>query len=154
MQNNNDEQKPNKNNNYQNLIKFSLFYLLIGLLAIYFYQSFFAIQKKTLSYSEFKTLVAKNRIISCDISSQYIKGEYLNDKNKKEQFVTVSVNDPNLVKDLEEHHVNFSGTITNTWLTNLIFGWILPFGLLFFLWWFMTKKYKRLKRLYLWLWQR
>jgi cell division protease FtsH len=140
MQNNNDEQKPNKNNNYQNLIKFSLFYLLIGLLAIYFYQSFFAIEKKTLSYSEFKTLVAKNRIISCDISSQYIKGEYLNDKNKKEQFVTVSVNDPNLVKDLEEHHVNFSGTITNTWLTNLIFGWILPFGLLFFLWWFMTKK--------------
>lgn len=140
MQNNNDEQKPNKNNNYQNLIKFSLFYLLIGLLAIYFYQSFFAIEKKTLSYSEFKTLVAKNRIISCDISSQYIKGEYLNDKNKKEQFVTVAVNDPNLVKDLEEHHVNFSGTITNTWLTNLIFGWILPFGLLFFLWWFMTKK--------------
>jgi len=140
MQNNNDEQKPNKNNNYQNLIKFSLFYLLIGLLAIYFYQSFFAIEKKTLSYSEFKTLVAKNRIISCEISSQYIKGEYLNDKNKKEQFVTVAVNDPNLVKDLEEHHVNFSGTITNTWLTNLIFGWILPFGLLFFLWWFMTKK--------------
>ncbi|WP_291490705.1 ATP-dependent zinc metalloprotease FtsH [Desulfurella sp.] len=141
MQNNNDnEQKPNKENNYQNLIKFSLFYLLIGLLAIYFYQSYFAQEKKTLTYSEFKSLVAKNRVISCEISSQYIKGEYLNDKNKKESFVTIAVNDPNLVKDLEEHHVNFSGTISNTWLTNLIFGWILPFGLLFFLWWFMTRK--------------
>ncbi|MGC8791401.1 MAG: ATP-dependent zinc metalloprotease FtsH [Desulfurella sp.] len=140
MQNNNDEQKPNKENNYQNLIKFSLFYLLIGLLAIYFYQSYFAQEKKTLAYSEFKSLVAKNRVISCEISSQYIKGEYLNDKNKKESFVTIAVNDPNLVKDLEEHHVNFSGTISNTWLTNLIFGWILPFGLLFFLWWFMTRK--------------
>lgn len=137
---NDEEQKPNKNNNYQNLIKFSLFYLLIGLLAIYFYQSFFAIQKKTLSYSEFKSLVAKNRVINCEISTQYIKGEYLNDKNQKEEFITVAVNDPNLVKDLETHHVNFSGTITNTWLTNLIFGWVLPFGLLFFLWWLMTKK--------------
>ncbi len=140
MQNNNEEQKPNKNNNYQNLIKFSLFYLLIGLLAIYFYQNFFSVEKKTLTYSEFKSLVEKNRVISCEISSQYIKGEYLNNKNKKENFVTIAVNDPNLVKDLEAHHVNFSGTITNTWLTNLIFGWILPFGLLFFLWWFMTKK--------------
>lgn len=140
QENNNEEQKPTKNNNYQNLIKFSLFYLLIGLLAIYFYQNFFSIEKKTLSYSEFKSLVAKNRVISCDISSQYIKGEYLNSKNQKENFVTVAVNDPNLVKDLEAHHVNFSGTITNTWLTNLIFGWVLPFGLLFFLWWFMTKK--------------
>ncbi|MGB9755658.1 MAG: ATP-dependent zinc metalloprotease FtsH [Desulfurella sp.] len=140
MKENNEEEKPNKNNNYQNLIKFSLFYLLIGLLAIYFYQNFFSVEKKTLSYSEFKTLVAKNRVVSCDISSQYIKGEYLNAKNQKENFVTVAVNDPNLVKDLEAHHVNFSGTITNTWLTNLIFGWVLPFGLLFFLWWFMTKK--------------
>ncbi len=138
MQNN--EQKPNKENNYQNLIKFSLFYLLIGLLAIYFYQSYFSVEKKTLTYSEFKSLVNKNRVISCEISSQYIKGEYLNNKNKKEAFVTIAVNDPNLVKDLEDHHVNFSGTITNTWLTNLIFGWILPFGLLFFLWWFMTRK--------------
>lgn len=140
QENNNEEQKPTKNNNYQNLIKFSLFYLLIGLLAIYFYQNFFSVEKKTLSYSEFKTLVTKNRVVSCDISSQYIKGEYLNSKNQKENFVAVAVNDPNLVKDLEAHHVNFSGTITNTWLTNLIFGWVLPFGLLFFLWWFMTKK--------------
>jgi len=141
MQNdNNEEQKQNKHNNYQNFVKYSLFYLLIGLLAIYFYQNLFSIEKKTLSYSEFKSLVAQNRVISCEISSQYIKGEYLNNKNKKESFITIAVNDPNLVKDLEAHHVNFSGTITNTWLTNLIFGWILPFGLLFFLWWLMTKK--------------
>ncbi len=137
MNNKDKKEAPKGINNFS---KFSLVYIVLGILMFYMYQYYFTTQKTTISYSQFKKLISQNRIKKCKLSDKYIKGVYIDKNNKKKEFITISVNDPNLVKDLEKHNISFSGTITNTWLTNLIFGWILPFGFLFFLWWMMTKK--------------
>lgn len=125
---------------FNNFSKFIIFYILLAFFMIYMYQYFFQTQTTEISYSRFKTLVKDNRVKSCTISDKYIRGIYINKEGKRRHFVTVAVNDPDLVKDLEKHGVNFSGKVTNTWLTNLLFGWVLPFGFLFFIWWLMTKK--------------
>ncbi len=133
-----------KNNNqlkgFNNFSKFIVFYMFLAIFMVYMYQYFFKTQTAEIPYSEFKSLVENGRVKSCTISEKYIHGIYVNKDGKKIRFVTVGVKDPSLVKDLEKHHVKFSGKVTNTWLTNLIFGWILPFGFLFFIWWLMTRK--------------
>ncbi|AEA34291.1 ATP-dependent zinc metalloprotease FtsH [Hippea maritima] len=125
---------------FNNFSKFLIIYILIAFFMFYMYQYYSGQQSVEISYSQFKELVGKNKVKSCAISEKYIKGIYIDKDGKKKRFITVVVNDPNLVKDLETHGVDFSGKVTNTWLTNLIFGWILPFGFLFFIWWLMTKK--------------
>ncbi len=134
------DNKKDKKNLYNNFSRFSIVYLILGLFMFYLYQSYFTAKKTTIAYSTFKQLVRENRVKSCTISDRYIKGIYLDKNNKPREFVTVAVKDPTLIKELEAHHVKFSGTVTNTWLTNFIFGWVLPFGFLFFIWWLMTKK--------------
>ncbi len=139
--NNKDNKNTDKKNSMNNAIKFSLIYAAIAIFMIYMYQSFLSTQKTTISYSKFKQLVLQDKVKSCTLSDKYIKGVFTEDGVKK-QFVAVAVNDPDLVKQLQKHNVSFSGTISNTWLSNLIFGWILPFGFLFFIWWLMSKKMK------------
>ncbi len=136
------DNKDNKKqqNNISNFSKFSIIYILLGIFMVYMYQYYSTTEKTTITYSQFKKLVSQDKIKKCRISEKYIRGTYIDKNNKKKTFITIAVKDPDLVKDLQKHNVDFSGTITNTWLTNLIFGWILPFGFLFFLWWIMTKK--------------
>ncbi len=122
-----------------NLLKFLLIYAVITLILVYFYQSYLGTKTETISYSRFLQLVKENKIKKCIISDQYIKGAMIRN-GKLVKFSTVAVKNPNLVTLLEKHHVEFRGTVQNTWLNNLIFGWILPFGILFFLWWIITKR--------------
>ncbi|WP_035589612.1 ATP-dependent zinc metalloprotease FtsH [Hippea jasoniae] len=132
-----------KNNNlkgFNNFSKFLAIYLLVAVFMFYLYQYFTKVQVNNIPYSTFKELIKEGKVKSCTISDKYIKGVYIDKNGKKMHFITVAVNDPDLIKDLEAHNVKFSGKVTNTWLTNLIFGWILPFGFLFFIWWLMTKK--------------
>ena len=139
--NNKIDQNDNKKNRTNNAIKFFLVYAAIAIFMIYMYQSFLSSQKTTLSYSKFKQLVLQDKVKSCTLSDKYIKGVFTEDGSRK-KFITIAVNDPDLVKQLQKHNVDFSGTVSNTWLTNLILGWILPFGFLFFIWWLMSKKMK------------
>ncbi|WP_022670773.1 ATP-dependent zinc metalloprotease FtsH [Hippea alviniae] len=125
---------------FNNFSKFLAIYLLIGISMLYMYQYFTRTQQVEISYSKFKSLLLEDKIKKCTISEKYISGVYLSKEGKEKRFITVAVNDPDLVKELQAHHVDFSGKVTNTWLTNLIFGWILPFGFLFFIWWLMTRK--------------
>ena len=43
------------------------------------------------------------------------------------EFTTVRVNDPGLVKDLDEHKISYSGHQESKFLSNIL-SWILPMG--------------------------
>ncbi len=141
---NNKIQKKDQNNNgpLNNFSKISIVYIILAIFMIYMYQHYTADKKTIITYSQFKNLLNEDKIKKCTISEKYIKGKYTDKNNAEKNFLTIAVNDPSLIKELQKHKVDFSGTITSTWLTNLIFGWILPFGFLFFLWWLMSKKMK------------
>ena len=54
-------------------------------------------------------------------------------------FTTVRVNDPDLVKELNERKVNYSGRYENKFLTGLL-SWVIPLGIFFLIWRMAMKK--------------
>jgi cell division protease FtsH len=110
----------------------------------------------TLSYGEFKTLVEKGKVSDVAIGAQLITGNLSRDGLEgllpkarldaltkagtgEQQFMTVRVDDPALVHDLQQANVNFRGEVTSTWLSTLL-SWLLPMGLFFLIWRYALKK--------------
>jgi cell division protease FtsH len=58
----------------------------------------------------------------------------------KRQFMVTRVNDPQLIADLQAHHVEYRGKIESHWLSNFLSNWILPLGLLILLGRFLARR--------------
>ena len=74
------------------------------------------------SYSDFKALLPKEKLEALRRSGQ---GEH--------GFVTVRVDDPTLIPELEAAKARFPGQVENVWLSTLL-SWILPAVIFFALW--------------------
>ncbi len=146
-------------------------------------------QYRTLSYSEFKTYLAKGQVTECTVKDTEIDGEIqpigepaarsatpsAANKGKASpapvttrpapeasqnpppqsqpaiqapakapsvlepfMFQTVRVDDPDLVRELEAHGVNFTGVKTSAW-SGMLWMWILPIGLILLFWMFLSR---------------
>jgi cell division protease FtsH len=87
-----------------------------------------ALQKiEELPYSEFKTLVATGKVDEVSVSSHALTGKLKLEGESKEQkqFSTVRVEDPDLVRDLNQHGVKFAGVVESTFLRDLL-SWVVP----------------------------
>ncbi len=71
------------------------------------------------------------------IGPENIKGTLAG--SPKRAFATVRVNDPDLVKELDERKISYSGRYENRFLSSLL-SWILPLGIFFLIWRFAMKK--------------
>ena len=136
---------------------FTVWYFVAAAVALMLVQALvLAPHVENLSYSEFKSLVAKGKVTNLAIAKQVISGtlaadglEGLLPKEKLDelkrygngvhQFVTARVDDPALVADLEAAHVRFTGTVENTWLTALL-GWVVPALVFVGLWAFLMRR--------------
>jgi cell division protease FtsH len=58
-------------------------------------------------------------------------------------FRTVRVEDPDLVRDLENAGVKFTG-VRPGFMSEFLWAWVLPIGLMVLLWWFLSKKMRGL----------
>jgi cell division protease FtsH len=56
------------------------------------------------------------------------------------QFTVVPLEDRNLISDLQKHDVEYRGKIESNWLKNIFLNWIIPFGLLIFIWIWVFRK--------------
>ncbi len=110
---------------------FTIWYFVIAILIILLIQTYMTQRKveDVLPYSEFKELLRTNKIKELTINPESINGE----TEAKRKFQTVRVEDPDLVKELETHHVKYTGKIESKWLTNII-SWIIPLVFFFILW--------------------
>jgi len=122
---------------------FTIWYFVAALLILFMIQALvLAPHVENLSYSEFKSLVAKDKVSDLVIGKQVITGtlaanglEGLLPKQKLDElkrygagvhrFVSARVDDPGLVAELEAAHVTFTGSVENTWLTALL-SWVVP----------------------------
>jgi cell division protease FtsH len=117
----------------------------------------FAARAHPVSYSEFKTLVGKGKVSDLVLDQQAIGGavalegiESLLPKDTVEalkrgggataRFVTVRVEDPGLVAELEQARVKFEGHVPNTWLATLL-SWILPAVVFVGVWLFVMRRF-------------
>jgi len=122
---------------------FSIWYFLMAfLLFTYLQQYFFSRKVETIPYSQFKQYIAEGNVSKLTISPENITGT-LTGKDQKpgqdQEFTTVRVNDPDLVKDLDDHKVSYSGHYESKFLSSIL-SWILPIGIMFLIWRFAMKK--------------
>ncbi|MBI3345004.1 MAG: ATP-dependent zinc metalloprotease FtsH [Gammaproteobacteria bacterium] len=138
--------------------QFSLWYFLIVFLAILAMQNFlFGPHAANLAYNEFKALLKAGKIENIAIGERTISGTLKPDglegllpkkqieelkragEGKEHRFVTVRVEDPGLVKEIEAARVRFAGQIESKWFSTLL-SWILPAVIFVAIWGLLMKR--------------
>jgi len=118
--------------------RFSIWYFVIAMfLFSYMQQYLFSGKVETIAYSQFKQHVAQGAVDKLTIGPDHIKGTLTT--APAQAFTTVRVNDPDLVKELDERQVNYSGRYDNKFLGSLL-SWILPLAIFFLIWRFAMKR--------------
>jgi cell division protease FtsH len=118
---------------------FSFWYFLMALLFLSLIHDYVtARQVNTISYAEFKRYVAKGKVEKLSIKPQRITGTITEgDKDGKGRpFMTVRVEDPDLVRLLDEKNIDYTGHYESKWLANLL-SWILPLAFFIIIWRFL-----------------
>ncbi len=120
---------------------FSIWYFLIAFLLLTLLQQYYLSPKvETIPYSKFKQYLAGGQISKVTIGPENISGTLKGKEGKPEQeFMTIRVDDPTLVKELDEQKVNYSGLYQSKFLNNLL-SWIIPIGIFFLIWRYAMKK--------------
>jgi len=113
---------------------FTIWYFLIAFAIIVLIQHYLIPKKAevVIPYSQFKELLQAGKVSDIIITDEAISGRMEAEKGS-ENFQTVRVVDPDLVKQLEAHHVKYTGKVDSKWLTNII-SWIIPLVFFFILW--------------------
>ncbi len=121
--------------------RFSIWYFLAAiLLFMYLQQYFFSSKVETIPYSQFKQGLAQGLVSRVTIGPESISGTLKGKENKPaQQFATVRVDDPGLVKELDERKIDYSGHYDSKLLGSIL-TWVLPLGIMFLIWRFAMKR--------------
>ena len=118
-------------------------YLLFILLSFQFWQGYQETKRQEIPFNEFLEHVKKKEVKEATITDKVITGTLtINDPQtgRPRRFITFPLWHTDLAKMLEENGVKFVVRPSSDWLSNFLFNWVLPFGLLFLLWaWFAQR---------------
>ncbi|MGE5247741.1 MAG: ATP-dependent zinc metalloprotease FtsH [Verrucomicrobiota bacterium] len=122
-------------------VHFSIWYFLIAFLIISTLQQYFLSRRvETIPYSQFKQQVAADNVSTLTIGPETIRGTLKGEGKKPgQEFVTVRVSDPGLVKELDQHKVDYTGFHESKFLANVL-SWIIPIGIFLLIWRYAMKK--------------
>jgi cell division protease FtsH len=143
--------------------QFSLVYLLIAVLVLSLVQSWLLAPRIVeIPMSKFLTLLREDKVERVSITDREIRGTLKagalpaaqpspGDKVRSlvgaEQPVTAftttripGIDDSALVKEFEQHKVEFSGRVESTFWRDFLFGWIVPLILMIGLWMFVMRR--------------
>jgi len=114
---------------------FTILYILIAFLVIFLIQNYIVTQKTEdiIPYSDFKTALREGRVKDLvTITPENISGQRDTEKGLR-RFQTIRVEDPDLVKELDAYHIQYTGKVDSKWLINVL-SWIVPIVIFFFIW--------------------
>ena len=132
-------------------VKFSPWFIILAVVAIYFAASFFFKEKvEELTYSEFRAAVEEGRVSDLKIGTTDIEGtlrktdvdETGDDGEDEVPFRTVVVEDLGLVPLLNEKGITYSGKLENTFLMQMLL-WLPLFILFGFVWFYLLRRMGR-----------
>jgi len=120
---------------------FSIWYfLIVFFLFILIQQYLLAPKVETIPYSRFKQYLAEGQVSKLTIGPDSVTGALKGKEGKPDrEFITVRVEDPNLVKELDEKKVDYSGLYQSKFLNNLL-SWIIPIGVFILIWRYAMKR--------------
>ena len=131
--------EPRPNDDRSKRTQISLGYILIALLLIFGLQ--FVLGRgnpSIIPYSEFKKALEQGQVREVVISPTDIRG-VLAQGGQTEEFSTIRVDDPQLVGQLEQKGVKFTGRQANTFFGQVI-SWILPILIMVAIWNFTMRR--------------
>jgi cell division protease FtsH len=124
-------------------ISFSIWYIVLAVWAVILVHDFIhALHKvEELPYSEFRAMVAAGKVAEVSVSGQTLSGKLKPEGESKEErlFRTIRVEDPDLVKELTQHGVTFTGVIETTFWRDLL-SWLLPTIIFIAIWFFIFQR--------------
>ena len=119
-------------------------YLLFVLVSFQLYQDYKQVKQEEIPYSQFLTYVQNHEVAEAEVTDKVITGTLRTTDEKTgkpRRFITVPLKWNNdLAMILEKNGVRYTVRQNSEWLSNFIFNWVLPFGLLFLLWGWMAKR--------------
>jgi cell division protease FtsH len=134
------EGTPKKTDPSQRKIHFSIWYFIAAMLFFTWFQGYMGTQhREKVSYSDFKQWVQEGRVQNLVIGPETISGNVKDKKGSIKPFVSVRVEDPQLVSELQEKRIGFSGYVENKWISAII-SWLLPMAVMVFVWLFLIKR--------------
>ncbi|MFP5212466.1 MAG: ATP-dependent zinc metalloprotease FtsH, partial [Acidobacteriota bacterium] len=125
----------------QNKMHFSIWYFLLVLLGLAWLQSYMVEpQSERITYSEFKQWVRDGKVDNLVLGPERIRGEIKDAKDPASRyFAALRVEDPELVKMLDEKGIKYTGYAENKWLA-VILSWLLPLAVFIFFWSFLMRR--------------
>jgi len=128
-------------------INLSIWLILLAVMGMFLIQSFLVQQDmEQIPYSKFKQLLDEGRIKEVQVSQNKVMGVMLvsdgengSGEPSERLFSTIRVEDPDLVKELQEKNITFEGKIDDTWWQGILF-WIFPLLLLLLIWGFIFRR--------------
>jgi len=120
---------------------FSIWYFLMAfLLFTYLQQYYFSRKVETIPYGQFKQALAEGNVSKLTIGPENITGT-LTGKEKKPASSSLPFGwmTPSLVKELDEHKIEYSGRYESKFLSSIL-SWILPIGIMLLIWRYAMKK--------------
>jgi len=119
----------------------NLWYVLAAIFAYLFITDLLVASRRTetLPYSDFRKLVAEGRIAEARVGETTITGRFRDPIDGRQFFVTQRV-DETLADELLKGGVTFTGSVPNTFLTNIL-SWTVPALVFFGLWWFVIRRF-------------
>src|SRR6266849_3048258 len=143
--------------------QFSLIYLLIAVVVLSLVQSWLLAPRTVeIPMSKFLQLVREGKVERLSLTDREIRGTLKpgalpapqpgpGDKVRSlvgvDQPLTTctttripGIDDGSLVKELEQHKIEFSGRVESTFWRDFLFGWIVPLGLMVGIWLFLMRR--------------
>lgn len=121
----------------------SIWYFIIAFWGLIILQEmYFAAQHMDeVPYSQFKTWVQEDKVAEISITDKVIHGKLKSDKGDEsaQWFQTVRVDDPDLVRLLEEKHVEYAGVVVST-LWKDVASWVVPILVFAGIWFWLLRK--------------
>ncbi len=124
---------------------FNLFlYILFILISLYVWRGMAENNPQHLAWSEFLDKLNTDQVSEVYVTDKFILGTLKETdprSGKPVRIITVPLKDSELSRLLEEHKVKVAVKPPGSdWLSNFIFNWVLPFGLLFLIWGWVMKR--------------
>jgi len=144
-----DKDNKNSNNNFFDKNPL-LFFIIFAILIVVIFRSIspnvneisnFTNQSRVaFTYSDIKELAKEGKLVYVAIGRTTIRA-----KLKDGEIISVPKvpNDPTLVEILDKYHVPYGAINDNNWLSDLIFGWIIPIFIFFAIWMFLANRVQK-----------
>ena len=123
--------------------RFSIWYLIFAFWLLIMLQELYVASQhmNEVPYSQFKSWVLQEKVAEVAITDTMINGKLKPEREGEEPqwFRTIRVNDPDLVRLLEEHQIEYAGVVVST-LWKDVASWVIPILIFVGIWLWILRR--------------